>query len=174
MAESTQNPSTGSKDAPARYAGFTRPLALMGALPLLFLLGDTVLLMLLRPNPLFALGAALLIAGGLCQVVRRVQIADRHEDPRGLLRAARGLRIAGIAAALVSLPLWHLQMDVLREALRTLPSLIFFLTGLFGLATLIAFAHRLPKDQAWAVRAVVIVDGITQALLFLCILFIVI
>lgn len=162
-----ENPGSGES-----LDGFTLPMAVVDALPVIFFSLGASVIALRFPSPLYRAGAFLVILAGALKAAWKFVIALLHRNVRFLNRQMRFLMPAGFLLILISLfidrQLW--SAGTVAQHILQLPSLIFFLLGAAGLVAMSIFAVKLPKMDPRANWIEQGTNTVAQLLIFLGIL----
>lgn len=130
--------------------GFTLSMALMDSLPVLFFGASMLTICTMFQSLLFLIGALLVLAGGLGKVLWKLIIALHHKNVWFLNRQMRYVMPVGGILIVLSLFADHDQISLtgMWHAFVSMPALIFFLTGIAGIVTMIYFAGHLDSGDA--------------------------
>lgn len=149
--------------------GFTVPLALVDALPVLLFCGTMLCIRRFFPSTLFLVGALSMALGGLAKVAWKLLLGLKAGDVRWLNKAFVPLMAAGFLLALLSLALnlSKIRFAGVIAALVSFPSVLFFAAGLVLLAGMVLAARRFDRTNArdnWRAQCI---NAAAQAAFFL-------
>lgn len=155
------------------YEGFTLSLALVDAIPVLFFGGSSILIGLLFKSPLFITGAVLCFLAGLFKVLWKVILAVSKKDIVLFNKQFRYVMCAGFILIIVSLIIDRAKISLpgIWSGITSMPSIIFFLLGACGMATMGVLGKKLDSSVAknnWIEQCV---NGAAQICIFLGLLF---
>lgn len=148
--------------------GFTLSLALVDALPVLFFCASMMVISRLFSGRLFLVGAVLCFLAGAAKVLWKVIVVLRKKNIWFLFLQMRILMPIGFGLMLISLIANRsaISLAAMGAAFTRMPSLIFFLIGVLGMALMMVFAVRLDSSDAKTNWIEQLTNGISQAAFF--------
>ena len=129
---------------------FTLALALTDALPVLFFAGSMFIGGKLLGSIPFFIGGALCFWAGAAKVLWKIIVVTKKKNVRFLFLQMRAVMPVGFVLICIALVIKinAIGAESVLEALTSLPSLIFFITGIVGLALMSAFAFLSDASDA--------------------------
>ena len=149
--------------------GFTLPLAIVDALPVLFFGGSMILIGLLFRSTLFLIGALLCLWAGAAKVLWKIIVVTKKRNVWWLFLQMRIVMPIGFALILLSVVLRWGEIDgaAMLSAVTSLPSVIFFAVGIVGMVLMGIFAKKLDASDARANWIEQLTNGAAQASIFI-------
>lgn len=149
--------------------GFTLPLAVVDALPVLFFGGSMILIGLLFQSTLFLVGALLCLWAGAAKVIWKIIVVVKKKNVWWLFMQMRIVMPVGFALMLLAVGLHWSDIDrsAVLAAVVSLPSVIFFAIGVLGMVLMGVFASKLDSSDARANWIEQLTNGAAQAAIFI-------
>lgn len=129
--------------------GFSLPLVIVDALPVLFFGGSMILIGLLFDRTLFQFGALLCLWAGTAKVLWKILVVTRKRNVWWLFLQMRTVMPIGFALLLLSVILNRetIALPSIQAAVLSAPSVILFAVGAAGMLLMGVFAAVLdPAD----------------------------
>ena len=147
---------------------FTLSLALVDALPVLFFGGSMILIGLLFGSPLFLIGAALCFWAGAAKVLWKIIVVTKKKNVWWMFLQMRIVMPVGFALMILSVFLNRSAIDLSTAfaAVVSLPSVLFFAAGLFGMVLMGVFAVKLDPADVRSNWIEQLTNAIAQASVF--------
>jgi hypothetical protein len=154
--------------------GFTLGMAYMDALPVIFFSCSMLNIALRFHSLIFVIGAIFSSLAGLGKVLWKILIAAVKKNITPLASQFRYLMSSGFLLMLLSLILNHKKIvwSSLRQAVFTMPSMLFFFLAIAGMVLMGICAAKLDKTDAKSNWLEESINTLAQLFLFLGILFI--
>ena len=154
--------------------GFTLSLALVDALPVLFFSSGMIVISILFGSILFMIGAVLCAFAGAAKVVWKIIVVLRKKNIWWLFVQMRYLMPIGFLLMLISLFTDRSRINgaAVWTAICSMPSVIFFVVGILGMAAMIVFSVKLDSSDVKANWTEQFTNGMAQAAIFLGLLLI--
>ena len=129
------------------YTGYTLSLALVDAIPVLFFLLSGILLLRVFPSKWFMLGVFLSTLAGTGKVLWKVLLIKKI-NYFWLNRQFHFLMPAGFGFLLLSvmLNIHAINWNGVGRAVTAFPSLVFFITGIIGMAAMLLFTKKMSNS----------------------------
>lgn len=156
--------------------GFTIPLVLVDALPVIFFAATMIIISLLFSSPLFLIGAILCFYAGAAKVLWKLIVVRNKKNIWWLFMQMRIVMPIGFLLMLLALIMNHSSISggAILAAVLSMPSVIFFAIGVVGMILMMVFAFRLDSSDAKSNWIEQLTNGLAQACFFLGTLFILI
>lgn len=154
--------------------GFTIPLVLVDALPVIFFAATMIIISLLFSSPLFLFGAILCFYAGAAKVLWKLIVVVNKKNIWWLFMQMRIVMPIGFLLMLIALIVNHSSISggAILAAVLSIPSVIFFAIGVVGMILMMVFAFRLDSSDAKSNWIEQLTNGLAQACFFLGTLFI--
>lgn len=156
--------------------GFTIPLVLVDALPVIFFAATMIIISLLFASPLFLFGAILCFYAGAAKVLWKLIVVLNKKNIWWLFMQMRIVMPIGFLLMLLALITNHSSINggMILTSVLSMPSVIFFVIGIIGMILMIIFAFCLDSSDAKSNWIEQLTNGLAQACFFLGTLFILI
>lgn len=153
---------------------FTLSLVLVDALPVLFFCASMILIGIMFRSSLFVFGAVICFWAGAAKVIWKLIVVTKKKNVWWLFLQMRIAMPAGFLLILLSVILRSKTIDLgsLLSAVLSLPSVIFFAAGIFGMILMGVFASKLDSGDLKANWIEQVTNAVSQFLIFMGILFV--
>ncbi|MQN00602.1 MAG: hypothetical protein DUD27_06315 [Lachnospiraceae bacterium] len=152
--------------------GFTLGMAILDFIPVIFFIISSFVIAMRFESVLFRIGVFFVILAGILKVLWKFIIVLAHKNIRFFNRQMRYLMPTGFLLAFIALFVdknrW--SFPSVLHFIITPPSLIFFIAGACGIATLAWYARHLNGNDAKANWKEQAINSATQFLIMLGIL----
>lgn len=147
---------------------FTLSLGLVDALPVLFFGGSMILIGLLFGSPLFLIGAALCFWAGAAKVLWKIIVVTKKKNIWWMFLQMRIVMPLGFVLMLLAVILNRnaINLSAVFVAIVSLPSVIFFVIGLIGMALMGVFAAKLDSSDVRSNWIEQLTNATAQAAIF--------
>jgi hypothetical protein len=154
--------------------GFTFSMACMDALPVIFFACSMLNIAVRFHSTIFVIGAIFSSLAGMGKVLWKILIATAKKNITLLASQFRYLMSGGFLLMFLSLILNHKKIawSSLRQAIFTMPSLLFFLLAIGGMLLMGICGAKLDKTDAKSNWLEESINTLAQLFLFLGILFV--
>lgn len=153
--------------------GFTVPLALADAVPVLFFGASMIIVAERFSSPVFIAGALLSTAAGCLKVLWKLILGIARKDVKWMNRCFVPLQAGGFLLMAVSFVLGFRRIDwsSVLAAVLSMPSLILFLVWIILMGTMGWYRkNRFRSDDAGSNWTAQIINSAAQAALFFAVL----
>lgn len=132
--------------------GFTLRLAMVDALPVVFFCASMIVISRFFSGRLFLLGALLCFIAGAAKVLWKVIVVLKKKNIWFLFLQMRILMPIGFGMMMLSLIINRSEISIagMGAAFLCMPSLVFFLIGILGMALMMVFAAKLDSSDVKA------------------------
>jgi len=148
---------------------FTISLVLVDAIPVLFFGASAVVISMLFHSKLFLLGSLLCLIGGACKVLWKLIVVLKQKNIWSLFLQMRILMPIGFLCIIASVFLnrSRVQLTSIWAGFTSLPSLYFFLAGIFGMCMMMVMAFKLDAGDVKANWIEQCTNGLAQIAIFI-------
>lgn len=153
---------------------FTMTLALVDSLPVLFFGAGMIVVSILFSSKLFFLGALLCLFAGAAKVIWKIIVVLKHKNVWWLFLQMRILMPIGFAAMIIGVIINKdaVNFAAILSAIVSLPAVVFFAVGIFGMVLMLFFEFKLDSSNVKANWIEQLTNGIAQASFFVGLLLI--
>ena len=128
---------------------FSLSLALFDGLPVLFFSGSMIVISFLFSSKLFLVGSLLCLFAGLSKVIWKIIVVLKKKNIWFLFIQMRITMPIGLLLMVISVITNknNINYELIKNSILSLPSLIFFIIGVFGMIMMLAFGFVLDGSK---------------------------
>jgi len=154
--------------------GFTLPLVMVDAIPVIFFAINMILIGMLFKSTLFIVGSVLCFYAGFAKVIWKLIVVLKKKNIWFLFIQMRIVMPIGFLLIILAVILKRsaINMAAIMAAVLSLPACIFILMGILGMVLMMVFAFRLDSSDLKSNWIEQLTNGISQTAFCIAILII--